>query len=78
MKIEKTTTHTKFTQVQLFKGTKSVSIYSTNSFETYEEAVKDWEQNCRDRNKGDEYDAYWNAVPCIILQETTVRNLIIA
>ncbi len=76
MKQLKETTHsTQFMYVQLFKGTQSISSYSTKSFDTKEEAVRDWEENCRDRNKGDEYDVYWNAVPCVILKETTERTL---
>lgn len=71
-----TTSSTKFTRVILYKGSNAVSSYSTNSFDTYEEAVKEWETECRDRNKGNEYDAYWNSVPCVIMSETTTRTII--
>jgi hypothetical protein len=72
-----TTTSTKFTAVQLYSGTNSVASYSTESFDTYEEAVLYWEREYKNRNKGDEYDAYWNAKPCVILNETTTRTIII-
>lgn len=72
----KTTSYTRFTSIHL-ASSGIISSYSTNSFDTYEEAVKDWEVNCRNRNKGDEYDAYWNARPCEILCETTTRTIIV-
>lgn len=54
----------------------AISSYSCNSFDTYEEAVKEWETEIRDRNKGDEYDKYWNDKPCVILSETVTRTII--
>ncbi len=60
----------KYKVVSSLLGTRANS-YSVESFDTYEEAVKHWEEQYRDRNKGDGYDEYWRKVPLRIQQIIT-------
>ncbi len=60
----------KYKVVSGLLGTRANS-YSMESFDTYEDAVKHWEEHYRDRNKGDGYDEYWGKVPLRIQQTIT-------
>lgn len=40
--------------------------YSPETFESIEDATAYFNKNYRDRNKGDEYDIYWNSKPLVI------------
>lgn len=47
------------------------NAFSEKSFTTYEEAVRYWEVEYRDRNKNDGYDEYWRKIPLRIQQVIT-------
>lgn len=45
--------------------------YCPENFNTQEQAKEYYLINYKNRNKGDEYDKYWNSIPLIIQQVIT-------